>query len=133
MAIQSDRDVKKRRAILGLVMTPVLALVLTSCLPWQWDYLVEANGRATQEEIRERFGAPFQTEDFEDRSSLWTYRYEVRSSPIFRRGDMIGGLPCVEYVLTFDRKKILTYWTRQPCSPFRTRTSRAFASSPAAP
>jgi hypothetical protein len=31
------------------------------------------------------------------------------------RGDMMGGAPCIEYFLTFDQRKVLIYWTRQPC------------------
>jgi hypothetical protein len=102
------------RVSLGLVAL-MLALVLTACLPSQWDYLVEATGQATQEDVRERFGAPRRSQDLEDGGSLWVYRYNVRSSLAGMRGDMMGGAPCIEYFLTFDRAKVLIYWTRQPC------------------
>ncbi len=110
------RATAHHKLVSGLVMSAILAVILTSCLPSQWEYLVESTGRATQEEVTDRLGAPFQTESLEDGGSLWTYRYEVRSSVfVGSRGDMVGGAPCIEYLLTFDRKKVLTYWTRQLC------------------
>ncbi|TAJ24977.1 MAG: hypothetical protein EPO64_08760 [Nitrospirae bacterium] len=93
----------------------IVALLLTACLPWQWDYLNEATGRVTQKDVKERFGAPLRTKALENEGSLWVYRYEVRSSLVGMRGDMVGGAPCIEYLLTFDGKNVLTYWTRQPC------------------
>lgn len=93
----------------------IVALVLAGCLPSQWEYLGQANGHATQEEVKERLGDPRQTKTLPDQTQVWTYRYEVSSFP-GRRGDMRGGAPCIDYVLTFNSKNILTYWTRQPCN-----------------
>lgn len=93
----------------------IVALLLAACLPWQWDYLGEVTGRATQKDVKERFGAPLQTKALENEGSLWVYRYEVRSSLVGMRGDMVAGSPCIEYLLTFDSRKVLVYWTRQPC------------------
>ena len=99
----------------GLVMTGLFCLVLGACLPSQWEYLIEAADRATQDEVRKRMGSPSLTKDMPDGDSVWTYRYEVRSSLVGRRGDMVGGSPCVEYVLTFDAQEILRHWVRRPC------------------
>lgn len=108
-----------------LIMGAGLVLSLAGCLPWQWDYLIEKNGRVTQEQIKNEFGDPYLVKDLDDQGTMWTYRYEKSGSPIGRRGDMIGGQPCIEYVLTFNSEKILANWTRQPCSAFRIRPSLA--------
>ena len=78
-----------------LVMTGLFCLVLGACLPSQWEYLIEAADRATQDEVRKRMGSPSLTKDMPDGDSVWTYRYEVRSSLVGRRGDMVGGSPCM--------------------------------------
>jgi hypothetical protein len=100
-------------------MAAVLALWLTSCLPSQWEYLVQASGRAMQSEVKERLGAPRTTRDLEDGGSVWTYRYESSGSWIGQRGDMVGGTRCIEYVLTFDGKGVLGHWVRQPCGMYQ--------------
>ena len=92
-----------------------LSLFLVSCLPAQWEYLIDAADRATQDEVTKRMGSPSVTMQMPDGDSVWTYRYEVRSSLVGRRGDMVGGSPCIEYVLTFDAEKILRHWVRRPC------------------
>ncbi|HEV8540166.1 MAG TPA: hypothetical protein VGQ60_03295 [Nitrospiraceae bacterium] len=110
------------RRITNVVFGIGMMLGLTGCLPSQWEYLVEHNGRVTQEQIKDRFGDPYLIRDIhelDEQGTMWTYRYEVKGSPIGRRGDMIGGQPCIEYVLTFNDQKILANWTRQPCAPFR--------------
>jgi hypothetical protein len=99
----------------GLVIAALLCLVLGACLPSQWEYLIEAADRATQDEVRKRMGPPSLTKDMPDGDSVWAYRYEVRSSLVGRRGDMVGGSPCMEYVLTFDAQEILRHWVRRPC------------------
>lgn len=92
-----------------------LTFSLAACLPSQYEYLGKANGHATQEEVKDRLGEPFQTKTLADQTQVWTYRYEVNSFPGIR-GDMRGGAPCMDYILRFDSKQVLNYWTRQPCS-----------------
>jgi len=92
-----------------------LTLSLAACMPSQYEYLGQANGHATQGEIKERLGEPHQTQTLPDQTQVWTYRYEVNSFPGIR-GDMRGGAPCIDYILRFDSKQVLNYWTRQPCS-----------------
>lgn len=99
----------------GLVIAALICLALGACLPWQWEYLIEASDRATQDQVKKRMGSPSKTKDMRDGDSVWTYRYEVRSSLVGRRGDMVGGSPCIEYVLTFDAQEILRWWVRRPC------------------
>jgi hypothetical protein len=93
----------------------LLCGLLSACLPSEWQYLVDANGRATEDEVRDRFGVPVLIKTFDDQSARWTYRYEVKSSWIGRRGDMVGGTPCIEYELTFDQREMLQSWVRRPC------------------
>jgi len=98
-----------------MVAAAGFALFLVSCLPSQWEYLVEATDRATEDEVRTRMGTPALTKAMPDGDSVWTYRYEVRSSWVGNRGDMVGGSPCIEYALTFDAQEILRHWVRRPC------------------
>lgn len=122
----------------SVVAKGALALVLLSSLPAcagkHWNYLHDVNGRATQDDIRKELGEPRETRTLDDGTTQWTYRYETRSSLIFRRGDMLGGFPCVDYALLFDSKNVLSYWTRQPCQVTEETTPRAprLATIPAA-
>jgi len=110
-----DADGPEPRLSRMLMAASALAFVLTACVPAQWDYLIEATDRATQEDVEDHLGAPDSVKVLEDDNSLWTYRYESTSSWWGKRSDMVGGLPCAEYRLTFDRQKILRYWVRQDC------------------
>jgi hypothetical protein len=114
----------------SIVVGGAMVLLLAGCLPSQWEYLVEKNGRVSQDQIKDRLGEPYQVRaitEADDQGEMWTYRYEVKNSPIGRRGDMIGGAPCIEYVLTFNHEKILANWTRQPCAPYRIKPSLTVA------
>jgi len=108
-----------------LMLGAALLLSLPACAGKHWNYLHEAKGRATQEDIRKEMGEPRETRVLDDGTTQWTYRYETRSSLIFRRGDMLGGFPCVDYALLFDSKNVLSYWTRQPCQVTEETTPRA--------
>ncbi len=103
------------RKVLGVLVATALGSILVSCVPTQWEYLIEAADRATEDDVKARFGPPLLTKSLEEGGSVWTYRYEETSSWRGKRGDMVGGLPCTEYVLNFDGQKILRYWVRQPC------------------
>lgn len=98
-----------------LVAAAALSLLLVSCVPWQWEYLIVATDRVTQDDVQKRFGDPLVARSFDEGDSIWTYRYEVSSSFWMRRGDMVGGQRCIEYLLTFDIEEVLRYWVRQPC------------------
>ena len=100
---------------LGILVAVIFSLLLSSCVPWQWEYLINANDRATQDEVRQKMGSQNLTKSLDGSESVWTYRYEVSGSFLMRRGDMIGGQRCIEYVLNFDAQQILRNWVRQPC------------------
>ena len=112
---ESDMSLRRTQPRCVLVAAAALSLFFVSCVPWQWEYLITATDRATQDEVRQKMGAPNLTKSLDGIESIWTYRYEVSSSFLFRRGDMIGGSPCIEYVLDFDATHVLRYWVRQPC------------------
>lgn len=111
----STRIILRHPSARGLILAMLLPLIVSACLPSQWEYLVEANGRATEDDVRNRFGVPVSIKTFEDQSANWTYRYEVKTSWLGRRGDMVGGAPCIEYELTFDQQEVLAHWVRRPC------------------
>lgn len=122
--------------LLSSLVGATLLLSLPACAGKHWNYLHEANGTATQEDIRKEMGEPKETRALDDGTTQWLYRYEVRSSFIFRRGDMIGGFPCVDYALLFDSRNVLSYWTRQPCpvtEEARPRARQVATASPAIP
>jgi hypothetical protein len=113
-----------------------VAFPLSACAGKHWNYLHEANGQATQEDVRKEMGEPKETRVLDDGTIQWIYRYEVRSSLIFRRGDMVGGFPCVDYALLFDSRNVLSYWTRQPCQvteEAKPRARQVAAAPPAMP
>ena len=112
---ESDMSLRRTQPTCVLVVAAALSLLVVSCVPWQWEYLITANDRATEDEVRQKMGAPNLTKSLDGIESVWTYRYEVSSSFLFRRGDMVGGSPCIEYVLNFDDKHVLRHWVRQPC------------------
>lgn len=90
-------------------------LALAACLPAQWEYLGRATGQATQQDVKERLGEPREVKALADQTQVWSYRYEATTWFSGWRGDQMGKSPCTEYVLTFNSKKVLTYWTRKPC------------------
>jgi len=112
---EAKTRVKRTLSLLGLLVTAIVSLVLNSCIPSQWEYLINANDRATQGEVRRQMGAPNLMKSLRENESIWTYRHEVSSSFVGRRGDMVGGQRCIEYVLTFDAQQVLRHWVRQPC------------------
>lgn len=93
----------------------IVALSLAACLPAQWEYLGRATGQATQQEVKEKLGEPHQAKALPDQTQVWTYRYQATTWFSGWRGDDMGKSPCTEYVLTFDAKQVLSYWTRKPC------------------
>jgi hypothetical protein len=72
-------------------------------------YLRQAEGKATQAEIRERLGPPVSTTTA-GAGSIWVY--QVRE---MQPGSRINapGLWCEEYVLRFDSQTVLREWSRK--------------------
>jgi len=115
VAGEADMGLGNTQPMCVLVAIAALSLLLVSCVPWQWEYLINATDRVTQDDVKKRFGDPLLAKNLDEGDSIWTYRYEVSSSFWMRRGDMVGGQRCIEYLLTFDIEEVLRYWVRQPC------------------
>lgn len=127
-----------RTASRGLAVV-ALAMLLAACGgPWRDTYLKKGVDQLTQEEIREKLGAPHTAKTPAlGGDSVWTYRVpmgdkelEAITSPGFGSatesvGALLGKpgegpkptLYCYRYTLTFDEQKILKTWKREECVP----------------
>jgi len=79
----------------------LLFFTISACTRWRAEYLEEVKGRANQDDIAQRLGAPTNTHKLNKGGEVWTY--EVCSA---------GGTGCVYYVLTFDEQQTLRNWQR---------------------
>ena len=92
-----------------------IVLLGTSCaafVPKETHYLESAQNRATQDEVRQRLGAPHLTATGGAGESIWVYQiYTEDPGPNNPWGT--AGTWCDEYVLTFDKGGILRQWTHK--------------------
>ena len=98
-----------------LVLLALLVPSLSGCSTWQANYLAEQVHKASQEEVAARLGRPTQVKPLEGGGTEWLYN--VFSDSIFNyayKGHP-AELNCVEYILTFDERNVLTYWLQQDC------------------
>lgn len=91
----------------------LLCLQLLGCSLFEakeTTYLRSAQNEATQDQVRERLGAPVGTETDQAGQAVWFY--QVREQ---QPGNRITapGMWCDEYALTFDQQGILRSWTHQ--------------------
>lgn len=87
-----------------------LMLAMLGCalfIPKETRYLEGAQGRATQEEVRQQLGPPMFTET-QAGATIWVY--QVREHQPGSRV-VVTGAWCDEYVLTFDDRAVLQRWT----------------------
>jgi len=99
-----------RRAWRGAL---VLTIGLASCAPYSLGYLDHAVDHATQEDIAKDMGPPPTVRRPGNGSVEWVY---------YDRGSSVGGYTgyarqayCREFVLIFDKDKILRTWRTQDC------------------
>lgn len=126
-----------RRTACGLVI--VLAVILAACGgPWRDAYFKKGVDRLTQDDVREKLGAPHTAKTPAlGGDSIWTYRVpmgdkelESITSPGFGNAtESVGALLskggdgqkptlyCYRYTLTFSEQKILKSWKREECVP----------------
>lgn len=90
-----------------------VAMILPACAAVEGKdaaWLNEAQGQATQEQIRGRWGEPTTSRSLESGESLWTYE-KREEQPGSRYA--APGTWCEEYALTFDKQAILHHWTHR--------------------
>jgi nitrate reductase cytochrome c-type subunit len=89
----------------------VLALLLAGCAtPKMLHDLETARDRATQEEVKSRYGSPLTDTPQPGGGAVWTYRHlAYEPDPPFAPSS------CTEYRLTFDAGHVLRAWSEHPC------------------
>ena len=85
-------------------------ILLSSCTSWRAEYLDQAIGTATQDEVTMKLGPPMGERILSRGESVWVYRYSGAAV-----GEQGGSTWCREYVLKFDVQGILRHWNRQRC------------------
>jgi hypothetical protein len=111
--MQPEQWRRDKGIVIGFVS---VVLFLTSCGLFQHRqiaYLERATGVATQQQVIEEFGPPALQRPGEEGGTIWIYRYAGFASPMLLPMEEAW---CVEYVLTFDKEKILRTWVRQDCA-----------------
>lgn len=89
------------------------ALLLTGCTLFvdsKASFLKSAEGRATQQEVEQEWGPPVMISSRPTGESRWVY--EVREEEPGSRWSS-SGLWCDQYVLMFDRDRVLRGWTHR--------------------
>ncbi len=84
------------------------------CAVQKEPYLQGHVGRATEQDVRAKFGEPRFMQPGEGGGIRWVYRegdgwFVSKSTPSGTSPD------CVEYHLSFDSRKVLTDWTKTAC------------------
>jgi hypothetical protein len=90
----------------------ILIVSIIGCTPWRAKYLAEVLGKASQDEIAQKLGAPNATYQLKSGGQVWSYDHcygTVSGSD----GQVSGRTRCDKYVLTFDEAGILRNWVRQ--------------------
>ena len=84
--------------------TMLLAVLGAGCIE---DYLRgEAVGRATKQEVIQRFGQPMEENHFTDGGSILIYQFQ--DSGLLQKS-------CREYRLSFNSKQVLQEWIKVRC------------------
>ena len=89
------------------------AFLLTGCALFgdsKASFLKSAEGRATQQQIEQEWGPPVAMASGPTGESRWVY--EVREEEPGSRWSS-SGLWCDQYVLMFDRDRVLRGWTHR--------------------
>ncbi len=93
--------------LLGLGLIYIGCAVMTAK---EAVYLKQAEGQATQSDVRQRLGAPRHIMEQADGGAMWVY--EVREvEPGGQNSWVATGSWCDEYRLSFDKGGVLRRWT----------------------
>lgn len=101
------RGTKSRLGLMGAV---ACAFFLVSCTPWLDEFLTAATDRATQQDVLQQLGPPTHKKLTDDGGEIWSYHMTHAS---YAGG--AGRSSCFQYVLTFDKQKILRKWDTKRC------------------
>lgn len=121
-------------------MAAACLLMMAACGHWRDSFLDDSIGKATQAQVKEKFGPPHTAkESLLGGESVWSYRFILTDSeknpysmdsiirPAADLGNqaaaMIGKggqtkgekLHCVRYTMTFNPDKVLKDWKREDC------------------
>lgn len=80
-----------------------LTVFIIGCTSTRDQYLDEARGRATQDEIVKKWGQPMEDRPLDTGDSMWLYRFK-RYSTVQRT------TICDVFELRFDRQRVLQHW-----------------------
>ena len=98
-----------KAAVVGMA---VLGAACSAFIAKETLYLESAQDRATQEEVQQKLGKPYQAVTSKAGSPIWVYHvYYEDPGPYNQWGT--AGTWCDEYVLTFDKEGILRDWTHK--------------------
>ncbi len=92
----------------------LILVILGSCTPWRMKYLTEGVNQLTMDEVAKTLGPPDSTLTLDDGSVIWKYQYRSSSVSGSQYG-VSGSTHCTEYILTFDKEKVLRQTRRQRC------------------
>ena len=95
--------------LVGLLLVP-----LASCASWRTTYLEGGLNRLTANDVTQTLGPPDATQPLDDGSVVWRYRYPSSYFSGNRFG-VSGGSTCTEYIVIFDKDKILRQSRYQNC------------------
>ena len=84
-------------------------------LPWRNTYLKEGTGKLTSDDVMQRMGPPHSQGELSDGSIVWSYRYSSSSIQTNQMGQVYGDSSCIEYLITFDKARVLKSHKRQGC------------------
>jgi hypothetical protein len=75
-------------------------------------YLESAQDHATQEQVRQQLGKPYQVATSKNGNPIWVYHVYYEDPGLYNPWGTAGTW-CDEYVLTFDKEGILRDWTHK--------------------
>jgi hypothetical protein len=102
-------DAIAKAALVGMV---VFGIACSAFIAKETLYLESAQDRATQEEVQQKLGKPYQVAASKTGNPIWVYHvYYEDPGPYNPWGT--AGTWCDEYVLTFDKEGILRNWTHK--------------------
>ena len=92
-------------AIIGTVM------IVAACAPARVKYLRSDLNAVDMDHVAKELGPPHSSITLQDGGTVWSYQYTS-----FHGGGHGGASNCREYILIFDKDRILREWKRRKCN-----------------